>query len=106
MNKKRVIGVLIIFFFLAVPAYAKTKDQTQKPITADDIAVKMKAQLGLSDEQVEEVKPIIQNYLDQLKQLKLEEKKQLSRVLTGQQLYTWNFLQNEPPSEKKKHSKL
>ena len=78
----------------------------QQPITADDIVAKMKIQLGLTDKQVDEVKPIIADYLAKEKQLKLEEKKQLSKVLTGQQLYTWDFLQNEPPREKKKQSAL
>ena len=90
-----------MFFFLVVSAYAKPQPPS-KPITADDIVAKMKIQLGLTDKQVDEVKPIIENYLAKEKQLKLEEKKQLSKVLTGQQLFTWNFLQNEPPREKKK----
>ena len=98
---KKIFGVLILFFFLVVSAYAKSQPPS-KPITADDIVAKMKIQLGLTDKQVNEVKPIIENYLAKEKQLKLEEKKQLSKVLTGQQLYTWNFLQNEPPREKKK----
>jgi hypothetical protein len=102
MNNKKVIGVLILSLFLALPAYAKTKQETQKPITADDIVAKMKMQLGLTDNQALEVKPIIEDYLAQEKLLKLEEKKQLSRVLTGQQLFTWDFLQNEPQREKKK----
>ena len=104
MNKKQVAGVFIIFFFLAVSAHADFKQQPPKPITADDIVAKMKKQLELNGQQVQDVKPIIENYLAQEKRLKLEEKKQLSKVLTGQQLYTWNFLQNEPPKDKKKKS--
>ena len=100
---KKILGVLIIFFFLAAFAYAKPQPPS-KPMTADDIVAKMKIQLGLTDQQVGKVKPVIENYLAKEKQLKLEEKKQLSKVLTGQQLYTWNFLQNEPPKEKKKRS--
>ena len=100
---KKILGVLIIFFFLAAFAYAKP-EPPPKPITVDDIVAKMKIQLGLTDQQAGKVKPIIENYLAKEKQLKLEEKKQLSKVLTGQQLYTWNFLQNEPPKEKKKRS--
>ena len=85
-----------------VSAYAKPKEQSQKQLTAGDIVAKMKTQLELTDKQVDEVKPIIENYLVKEQQLKLEEKKQLSKVLTGQQMYTWNFLQNEAPREKKK----
>jgi hypothetical protein len=107
MNTRIVTGALIIFFCLPVLAHAKSKEQPPpKPLTADDIVAKMKVQLELTDQQVEEVKPIITDYLAQEKQIKLEEKKQLSRVLTGDQMYAWNFLQNEPPPEKKKRSGL
>ena len=107
MNRKRVVGVLIILFFLAVSAYAKQKQAPpQQQLSVDDIIAKMKIQLELTDKQADEVKPIIENYLAKEKQLKLEEKKQLSKVLTDQQLYTWNFLQNEPPREKKKKPAL
>ena len=95
------IGVLIMFFFLAVSAYAK-QQQPQHQLSADDIVAKMKVQLELTDKQVDEVKPIIENYLAQEKKLKREEKRQLSRVLTGGQMFTWNFLQNEAPRDKKK----
>jgi hypothetical protein len=98
-----VVWVLIISVFLAASAYAKPQPPP-KPITVDDIVAKMKIQLGLTDQQAGKVKPVIVDYLAKEKQLKLEEKKQLSKVLTGQQLYTWNFLQNEPPQEKKKKS--
>ena len=105
MNKKQVLGAFILFFFLAASAYAKQKDQPEHLLTADQIVAKMKVQLGLSDEQLVEVKPIIEGHLAQEEQLKLEEKQQLSKVLTGQQLYTWNFLQNEgAPRQKKKQS--
>jgi hypothetical protein len=101
------IGIFITVFFLVVSAYAKPKQQPQyHQLTADDIVAKMKVQLELTDKQVDRVKPIIENYLAKEKQLKLEEKKQLSKVLTDQQLFTWNFLQNEPPREKKKKSAL
>ena len=103
---KRIFGVLIIFLFLVVSAYAKPKQPSQQQLSADDIVAKMKVQLELTDKQVGEVKPIVENYLVKEKQLKLEEKKQLSRVLTKDQLYTWNFLQNPPPQDKKKHYSL
>ena len=104
MNKNQIFGILIICFFLAVPSYAKQSQPPKKPITTDDIIAKMKQQLELTDQQVDQVKPIIENYLAQEKQLKLEEKKELSHVLTGQQLYTWDFIQNQTAKEKKKHS--
>jgi|GEM_PF-3468545 len=99
------IGVLITFFLVAVSAYAK-QQQPQQQLSADGIVAKMKIQLELTDKQVDEVKPIIENYLAQEKKLKLEEKRQLSKVLTWGQMYAWNSLQNEKPREKKKHSGL
>jgi len=102
MNNKITIGALIIFFSLMVFAYAKPKAPSQKQITVDGIIAKMKTQLELTDQQLEGIKPIIENYLVKEQQLRLEEKKQLSKVLTSQQLYTWNFLQNETAREKKK----
>jgi hypothetical protein len=104
MKNKIVVGVLVIFCFLAVSAYAKPKEQPPKPITVDDIVAKMKTQLGLTDKQVEEVKLIIKDHLAKEKQLELDEKRQLSKVLTGGQMFTWNFLQNEKPRDKKKKS--
>ena len=94
-----------LILILAASAYAKPQPPS-KLTTADDIVAKMKIQLGLTDQQVSGVKGIIENYLAKEKQLKLEEKKQLSKVLTGQQLYTWNFLQNPPPRENKKQRTL
>ena len=102
MNNKITTGILIVFFLLIVSAYAKPKEQSHKQLTVDDIVAKMKLQLELTDQQVEGVKPIIENYLAKEQQLRLEEKKQLAKVLTSQQLYSWNFLQNETSREKKK----
>jgi len=102
MNSKRVVGVLIMFFLLMASVYAKQKLQPQQQITVDTIVAKMKKQLELTDKQAVEVKPIIEDYLLKEEQLKLEEKKQLAKVLTGDQLFTWNFLQNEKPQEKEK----
>jgi len=102
MNNKIMLGVLVVFIFLAVSANAKPKEQSQQQFGAGDIVALMKKQLELTDKQIEEVKPIIENYLTKEKQLRLEEKKQLSKVLTSDQMYAWNFLQNEKPREKKK----
>jgi len=102
MNNKIMTGVLIIFFFLMAFAYAKPKVESHKQVTVDDIVAKMKVQLELTDQQLKDVRPIVENYLVKERQLRLEEKKQLSKVLTSQQLYSWNFLQNETSREKKK----
>jgi hypothetical protein len=102
MHQKRILVVLILSLFLALPVYAKTRQPVEKPITADDIVAKMKVQLGLTDDQAVKVKPIVEEYMAQEKLLRLEEKKQLSKVLTGQQLFTWDFLLKTPQKEKRK----
>ena len=103
MKLKTAVAIGIIFSVLMISAHAKSKDaQTSKPLTGDEIVARMKIQLQLTQEQTERVKPIIENYLTQEQQLKLDEKKQLSRVLTDGQMFTWNFLQNDNPREKEK----
>jgi Spy/CpxP family protein refolding chaperone len=105
MNYKIASIAVIMVFALGISAQAKDKPAPPpKPLTSDDIVAKMKLQLELTDAQVEKVKPIIEDYMAKEAQAKLEEKKQLARVLTGEQMFTWNFLQKEQPHEKK-HSK-
>jgi len=105
MRGKKLVAILIVLFFWAGNAWAKgDKEPSQHPLTADEIVAKMKFQLGLTDQQVQEVKPIIVDHLAKEKELKLEEKKQLSKVLTGQQLYTWDFINTEKPKNTKKQS--
>ena len=104
MNKIA-IGILITTLFLAAPAFAKQKQQPLQQLSTGEIVTKMKAQLGLTDQQIAEVKPIIEKYLAQEKQLKLEEKKELGRVLTGDQMYAWNFLQEATQGKEKKKRK-
>ena len=93
----------MIFFVLIVSAYAKPKPSPQS-LAADIIVAKMKEQLELTDKQAVEVKPVIENYLVEEQQLKLKEKNQLAKILTQDQLYAWNFLENEKRQEKKKRS--
>jgi len=100
MNNKTIFGVLIITYLLILPAQAK--DKPEKLLGINDIIAKMQKQLELTDRQAGQIKPIIEEYIAKEKQLKLEEKRALSKVLTDQQLYTWNFLENEKPREKKK----
>ena len=104
MNSGILIAILTIFLIFSPPIYAKPKPQPHHTITTDEILAKMKKQLELTEQQFEAVKPIVEDYLAKEQALKLEEKKQLSKVLTGSQMYTWNFLQNESTREKKKKS--
>ena len=100
MNHKAIFGTLIITCLLILPVLAKEKSDKVKGI--DDIMAKMQKQLELTDQQTQQIKPIIEDYIAKEKQLKLEEKKALRKVLTDDQLYAWNFIENEKPREKKK----
>jgi len=102
MNKKIVFAALILGVLLVVPVFAKDKQESQKQLSADEMVTKLTKQLGLSDQQIDEIKPIIADYLAKEKELKLEEKNELSKVLTHDQLYTWDFLQTESKKTKKK----
>jgi len=103
LNNKIVVGVLILLALISGTAGARQEEHKQP--TIDDIVTKMKSQLELTDQQAQAVKPIIEEYAAKEKQLKLEEKEQLRKVLTSDQLYAWNFLQNEKPHEKDKKKK-
>jgi len=65
--KKLVLVILIGLLIMTIQAEAKQKHQVIKEVTIDDMLAKMQFQLRLNDAQVQEVKPIIQNYLDQEK---------------------------------------
>jgi hypothetical protein len=92
--------ILVMSVFLVVGAYAK-QPAVPKPLTVDDIIARMKFQLGLTDDQAAKVKPIIKDYMQQERKLKINEVRALSKVLTSDQMFTWKFLQNEPPKDKK-----
>jgi len=83
---------------------------------ADEILAKMKTQLNLTDTQVNDVTPIIKEYAgrrqalmqipetifspskrsirNQMKELKEEENKELSKVLTPDQMKKWDHSEN------------
>jgi len=91
---------------MTVSADAKQRpQQLAHELSADEIVAKLKGQLELTDKQVQEVKPIIENFIVQEDLLKQEEKKQLSKVLTSGQLYSWMDLQKQAERDKKKHGK-
>jgi Spy/CpxP family protein refolding chaperone len=95
MNHKIIVITLCLFLFSTGSSLAKE----------DQLMAKIILALDLNDKQVTQVKAIIQNYLVQEEQLKVEETKALSKVLTANQMYAWQDLQKQPEKEKKKHVK-
>jgi len=104
MGMKKVLGLMILLF-LTVPAMAQ-----QEPPSADQIIARMQSKLNLTQDQVAAVKPIIEKYSSereelrqtmddgtadrdtirtQMKQLREAETKDLSQVLSSQQMGFW-----------------
>lgn len=103
--------ILVGLIFSNILALAQEEDKN-----ADEILARMKTQLNLTNAQVTAVKPIIKEYADrrqdlmqspetiltpskrgirsQMKQLKEEEKKKLSQVLTPDQMKKWDQGEN------------
>jgi hypothetical protein len=108
----RVIGgFLMVLFFTAMPVFAQ-----EQPPSADDIVSKMQSKLNLTQDQVTAITPIIEKYTSQreqlrqsaedgtadrdsmrsqMKQLKEDEKQDLSQVLSADQLSQWEQMQGQ-----------
>lgn len=107
MGRSKVLGLLFMLM-LIVPAFAQ-----QQPPSADEIVAKMKDKLGLTQDQVTAVTPIIEKYgsqreelhqnvedgtadrdavRQQMKQLREAETQELSQVLSAQQMGQWKQL--------------
>jgi len=111
MTMKSIGACLMVLFFLTVPVFA----QDQSP-SAQDIAAKMQSNLNLTQDQVTAVGPIIEKYATkrgelrqsmqdgtadqdsikaQMKQLKEDEKQELSQFLSADQLSQWEKMQGQ-----------
>jgi hypothetical protein len=108
--------VMAALFFVqplvrAVPVFAQ-----EEPPSADDIVAKMQSKLNLTQDQVNAVSPIIGAYSSkrqdilqsiekgtadkvsirsQMKQLKQDERRELSQVLSSNQISQWNKMQSQ-----------
>ena len=112
MTMKSFYASLMVLFFTTIPVFA----QDQQPPSADDIVSKMQSKLNLTQDQVTAVLPIIEKYSSkreqfrqnmedgtadrdsirgQMKQLKEDEKQDLSQVLSSEQLGQWEQMQGQ-----------
>lgn len=112
MTMKTFYACLMVLFFSTIPVFA----QDQQPPSADDIVAKLQAKLNLTQDQVAAVTPIIEKYSSkreelrqsiqdgtadpdsvhtQMKQLKKDEKQELSQVLSADQLSQWEQMQSK-----------
>jgi len=122
MLMKTIYAFIMGLFFITIPVYAQDQPsggEHQLP-SAADIVAKMQSKLNLTQDQIAAVSPIIEKYtskrevlrqsmLDgtadkdsmrsQMKQLKEDEKQELSQVLSADQLGQWEQMQS-----RRKHS--
>jgi len=105
MRMKAICACLMIIFFTSIPVFAQGQ-----PPSAEDIVSKMQSKLNLTQDQVTAITPIIEKYTSkreelkqgvedgtiehsdmrtQMKQLKEDEKQELSQILSADQLSQW-----------------
>jgi len=123
MMMKIFYAFLSILFFTIMPVFAQDQplSGTQQPPSVDDIVAKMKIKASLTQDQVTAVTPIIEKYIfksdqlrqsmregtadkdriRQMKQLRADEKQELSQVLSAEQLNQWEQMQSQ---ERHKHA--
>ena len=80
MNYKIILGVLTVLFLCGGPVHA------HKMMSADEKVEKMKKNLSLTDDQVDKVRPIVQDYKDKMDGLKQDKESKLSSVLSVEQM--------------------
>ena len=112
MIMKSFYACLIILFFATAPVFA----QEQQAPSAADIVEKMQSKLNLTQDQLTAITPIIEKYSSkreelrqgmedetadkdtthaQMKQLREDEKKELSQFLSVDQLNQWEQMQKK-----------
>ena len=124
MKTKLTLVTVVVVCFVAVFAYAQVDESSP-----DDIFVRMKAELNLTQAQIDSIKPIIEEYSaklqqleqglkddkvfydlatsNQIKKLREEENQKLIRVLTPDQAVKWknkqglrNFFNNDQTGDR------
>jgi hypothetical protein len=111
MGMKAICVCLMFLFFTVLPVFAQ-----DQPPSADDIVSKMQSTLNLTQDQVAAITPIIEKYTskreelrqgaedgtvdrsdmrNQMKQLKEDEKQELSQTLSADQLSQWEQMQKQ-----------
>ena len=80
MNIKRLLLVPALMFAVAAPALAYDAD-----FNVEANVKKMKVELGLTDTQAEQIKPIIQDYKNNIERAHDEKQERLNAVLNNDQ---------------------
>jgi Spy/CpxP family protein refolding chaperone len=103
--KYQILSVLAVLALLSGPtAYAATADDaaaTDKYYNLDDRITKMKSDLNLTDAQVKEIKPVMENYKDKIHEARQEKEDKLDKILTSDQKDKMkNYKEDREKSEK------
>lgn len=95
MKLKKMLLASTLFFLAAMPVWAN------EMMSVDEKVKKMKMDLNLTDEQANQVKPIIEDYKSQMNKLHDEKKARLGKVLSTEQM---DRLEDMKKEMKDKHS--
>jgi hypothetical protein len=119
MTMKIFYACWMVLLFTTIPVYAQDQpqgDEKHQPPSTEDIVAKMQSKLSLTQDQANAVMPIVEKYSSkrqeirqsmqdgtadkdsirsQMKQLKEDEKQELSQVLSEDQLGQWEQMQNQ-----------
>jgi len=111
MGMKVIYSCVMVLLFATMPVFAQGQ-----PLSADDIVAKMQSQLNLTQDQVAAITPIIEKYSSkrqelqqnaedgtlersdmrtQMKQLRVDEKQELSQILSADQMIQWKQMQKQ-----------
>jgi Spy/CpxP family protein refolding chaperone len=86
--KYQILSVMAVLALLFGPsAYAADAEgvATDKYYNIDEKLSKMKSDLSLNDQQVKEIKPVMENYKDKIHEARQEKEDKLDKILTSEQ---------------------
>lgn len=116
-NWKRInIIMLGVLFFMAGIGFAQPEDQPPQAPSASDMISRMQQELNLTEEQVAQITPVIEDEINQMQSLMSQggdrdaskvqmdtlrqaTETKLAQYLTPEQLVQWKSKQQQPPQE-------
>jgi peptidoglycan hydrolase CwlO-like protein len=122
MRMKSIYACLTALFLITIPVFAQdqSSNDERQPPSAGDVVAKIQSKLNLTQDQVTAITPIIEKYSakreelrqsiedgtadrdsvrSQMKQLKEDQKQELSQILSSDQLSQWEQMHSKmrPP---------
>lgn len=84
----------MLLALLAAPVFAN-----RMTMSVDEKVEKLQSKLGLTDEQAKEIRPIIKDYVDAMREAKDEKEDRLQDVLTPEQMKELKSIKMEKHAE-------